>query len=147
MADAIDIVRKSIDAWNAHDANGVAALVSNDYMFESDTVPAPLRGPDGVRQLVETYVKAFPDIRVERSWRRWSVGTTSRPGGAQRRPWWGSDGRPGNAPTGGDKRMQRLGGAERQSRSGVVLLGYSGETPALVLSSHDMTPCLMVLAP
>ena len=48
MADAIDIVRKSIDAWNAHDANGVAALVSNDYMFESDTVPAPLRGPDGV---------------------------------------------------------------------------------------------------
>jgi ketosteroid isomerase-like protein len=65
MADAIDIVRKSIDAWNAHDANGVAALVSNDYMFESDTVPAPLRGPDGVRQLVETYVKAFPDIRVE----------------------------------------------------------------------------------
>jgi hypothetical protein len=27
MADAIDIVRKSIDAWNAHDANGVAELV------------------------------------------------------------------------------------------------------------------------
>jgi steroid delta-isomerase-like uncharacterized protein len=65
MADAIDIVRKSIEAWNAHDANGVAALVSSDYMFESDTVPAPLRGPDGVRQLVEMYVRAFPDIRVE----------------------------------------------------------------------------------
>jgi len=82
MADAIDIVRKSIDAWNAHDANGVAALVSTDYLFESDTVPAPLRGPDGVRQLVEMYVRAFPDIRVEIV-ETWLAETTSRPGGAQ----------------------------------------------------------------
>jgi len=65
MADGIDIVRKSIDAWNAHDAHGVAALVSGDYVLESDTVPAAIRGPEGVRQLVEMYVRAFPDIRVE----------------------------------------------------------------------------------
>jgi len=65
MADASDIVRKSINAWNAHDASGVAAFVSSDYVLESDTVPAPIRGPEGVRQFVEMYVKAFPDIRVE----------------------------------------------------------------------------------
>jgi len=65
MADAIDIVREIIEAWNAHDPDGVARLVSNDFVSESDTVPAPLRGPDGVRQAVQMYLQAFPDLHFE----------------------------------------------------------------------------------
>lgn len=65
MADAVDIVRESINAWNAHDPDGVAKLVSNDFASESDTLPAALRGPEAVRQVVQMYVRAFPDLHFE----------------------------------------------------------------------------------
>jgi hypothetical protein len=58
MADAIDIIRESINAWNAHDPDGVAKLVSNDFVSESDTLPAAVRGPDAVRQEVQLYVRS-----------------------------------------------------------------------------------------
>jgi steroid delta-isomerase-like uncharacterized protein len=65
MADAIDIVRESLNAWNAHDPDGVARLVSTDFVSESDTLPAALRGPEAVRQAVQMYVRAFPDLHFE----------------------------------------------------------------------------------
>ena len=65
MADAIDIVRESINAWNAHNPDGVAGLVSNDFVSESDTLPAALRGPEAVRQAVQMYLRAFPDLHFE----------------------------------------------------------------------------------
>lgn len=65
MADAGDIVRESIKAWNAHDPDGVARLVSDDFVSESDTLPAALRGPEAVRQAVQMYVHAFPDLHFE----------------------------------------------------------------------------------
>ena len=65
MADATDIVREMINAWNAHDPDGVARHVSNDFVSESDTLPAAVRGPDAVRQEVEMYVRAFSDLHFE----------------------------------------------------------------------------------
>jgi len=65
MADSMDIAREVIKAWNAHDPDGVARLVSNDYVSESDTLPAPLRGPEAVRQVVQMYLHAFPDLHFE----------------------------------------------------------------------------------
>lgn len=65
MADAGDIVRESIEAWNAHDPDGVARLVSDDFVSESDTLPAALRGPEAVRQAAQMYVHAFPDLHFE----------------------------------------------------------------------------------
>src|SRR4029077_10811434 len=65
MADAIDIIRESINAWNAHDPDGVAKLVSNDFVSEADTLPAAVRGPDAVRQEVQMYVRAFSDLHFE----------------------------------------------------------------------------------
>jgi len=65
MADATDIVRESINAWNAHDPDGVARLVSNDFVSESDTMPTAVRGPDAVRQEVQMYVRAFSDLHFE----------------------------------------------------------------------------------
>jgi steroid delta-isomerase-like uncharacterized protein len=58
-------VRESIDAWNAHDPDGVARLVTNEFVSESDMVPAPLQGPDAVKQVVQMYVHAFPDLHFE----------------------------------------------------------------------------------
>lgn len=58
-------MRESIDAWNAHDPDGVARLVTNEFVSESDMVPAPLQGPDAVKQVVQMYVHAFPDLHFE----------------------------------------------------------------------------------
>jgi steroid delta-isomerase-like uncharacterized protein len=65
MADATQIVREMVDAWNAHDPDGVARYVSGDFVSESDTLPGPLRGPEGVRQEVQMYVRAFSDLHFE----------------------------------------------------------------------------------
>jgi steroid delta-isomerase-like uncharacterized protein len=65
MADATAIVRQMIDAWNAHDPDGVARHVSSDFVSESDTLPAALRGPEAVRHAVQMYVRAFSDLHFE----------------------------------------------------------------------------------
>jgi steroid delta-isomerase-like uncharacterized protein len=65
MADAIDIFREAIQASNAHNPDGVAKLVSNDFVSESDTLPSALNGPEAVKQSVKMYVHAFPDLHFE----------------------------------------------------------------------------------
>ena len=65
MADATDIVRESLKAWNAHDPDGVAKFFSQDVVSESDTLPNALRGPEAIRQVVQMYVRAFPDLHIE----------------------------------------------------------------------------------
>src|SRR2546421_9714392 len=59
------IVRKSFVAWNALDAEGFAALVSEDYVWESDTLPAPVQGPQGVAELARMYFHGFPDSHLD----------------------------------------------------------------------------------
>src|SRR5205807_3700799 len=59
------VARRAFDAWNAHDLGAYAALVAPTYISESDTLPAPARGPEGARAMLDGYVRAFPDIRLE----------------------------------------------------------------------------------
>jgi len=59
------LARRGFDAWNAHDSDGFLKLVSEDYVSESDTLPAPLRGREGARQSMQMYLKAFPDLRFD----------------------------------------------------------------------------------
>lgn len=65
MADATDVVRQAINAWNAHDPDGVAKHFSKDVVSESDTLPSALHGPEGVKQSVKMYLAAFPDLHFE----------------------------------------------------------------------------------
>jgi steroid delta-isomerase-like uncharacterized protein len=58
-------VRKSTELWNAHDAKGVAALLSEDYVLESDTLPAPVRGRKATADMVQMYLNAFPDLHLD----------------------------------------------------------------------------------
>jgi len=60
--DNLRVARQGFDAWNAHDSNSFVKLIAEDYIAESDTQPAPLRGRDGARQSMEMYIKAFPDL-------------------------------------------------------------------------------------
>lgn len=61
-SDNIAVVRRSWDAWNAHDVNAWIKLLDGAQVMESDTVPQPVRGHDGARAFMEMYVKAFPDL-------------------------------------------------------------------------------------
>jgi steroid delta-isomerase-like uncharacterized protein len=58
-------VHELFDAWNAHDAARINQLVSEDYIEESDTLPATTRGPQAADQEARMYLSAFPDIHFE----------------------------------------------------------------------------------
>jgi steroid delta-isomerase-like uncharacterized protein len=63
--DNLRVARQSFDAWNAHDSDGFVKLIVDDFVSESDTLPAPLRGRDGARQSMQMYIKAFPDLHFD----------------------------------------------------------------------------------
>jgi steroid delta-isomerase-like uncharacterized protein len=59
------IARQNFAAWNAHDPDEFIKLIDDDFVSESDTVPAPLRGREAARQSMQMYLKAFPDLRFD----------------------------------------------------------------------------------
>ena len=59
------IAHQSFDAWNAHDSKRLMALLADDFMSDSDNLPAPVRGREAQRQVVEMYIHAFPDLHFE----------------------------------------------------------------------------------
>lgn len=60
-----DLVRQIFEAWNAHDAERYVRHLDKGFVFESDTLPAPVRGADQARQLFQMYVAAFPDLHFD----------------------------------------------------------------------------------
>jgi steroid delta-isomerase-like uncharacterized protein len=58
----MNLGRQVIDAWNAHDPERLVKQTDEKYMAESDTIPAPITGVQGIREFMKVYVTAFPDI-------------------------------------------------------------------------------------
>jgi uncharacterized protein (TIGR02246 family) len=65
---AVEVVRRFQDAWNAHDVDGVMALMTDDCVFES-TWPPPdgerLVGQHAVRAFWERFFAQSPDAAIE----------------------------------------------------------------------------------
>lgn len=61
----IQVVREVFAAWNAHDADRLTALLGEEFESKSDAWPAPIRGREAQRELMRTYVTAFPDLRFD----------------------------------------------------------------------------------
>jgi steroid delta-isomerase-like uncharacterized protein len=53
-------------AFNRHDPDGVAAGYASDAVLHDQAAPEPVRGREGVREFVGTYLHAFPDMSWER---------------------------------------------------------------------------------
>jgi steroid delta-isomerase-like uncharacterized protein len=51
-------------AWNAHDIDGSLAIYSDDIVWIDVGVPEPLRGKEAVRQYIQGWFSAFPDINI-----------------------------------------------------------------------------------
>ena len=52
-------------AWNAHDADGVAACYAEDAELNDIALPAPIQGRPGMRDAVAAYLAAFSDFHVD----------------------------------------------------------------------------------
>lgn len=49
-------------AWNSHDMEKVLGFYSSEYVAEDVGQAFLLRGPEGVRRMLEKYWQAFPDL-------------------------------------------------------------------------------------
>jgi len=61
----VRLARESIEAWSAHDPNRLAKIVDETFVAESDTLPAPVRGAQGLAEFMRIYVTAFPDLHFD----------------------------------------------------------------------------------
>jgi steroid delta-isomerase-like uncharacterized protein len=56
-------VRETYDAWNRHDAAGVAQTYALDCVLRDNA--RETSGRDGIKGLAEDYLDAFPDLHIE----------------------------------------------------------------------------------
>jgi steroid delta-isomerase-like uncharacterized protein len=63
--DITQVLARETEAWNAHDADGVAAGYAEDAVLYDVALPEPLRGRAAIRDSVAGYLAAFPDFHVE----------------------------------------------------------------------------------
>jgi steroid delta-isomerase-like uncharacterized protein len=57
-----EIVTKQIEAWNRHDAAGVAAGYASDVTVLDPGYPEPISGRDAVAKDAAMFFTAFPDL-------------------------------------------------------------------------------------
>ncbi|MCI0651648.1 MAG: nuclear transport factor 2 family protein [Planctomycetes bacterium] len=62
--DSEAVVRRFVDAINAHDPNGLAALMTEDHGFV-DARDKLVRGREAMREGWAAYFSWFPDYRIE----------------------------------------------------------------------------------
>lgn len=62
MCDIRDTIVELVEAWNSHDVERVAALYSPAYKGTDVAHALPQVGPEGIIQMVQMYLRAFPDL-------------------------------------------------------------------------------------
>ena len=55
---------EDIAAWNAHDVDRLLAVLSDDIVWHDVGSPQPFSGKEAVRQYVQGWFSAFPDIKI-----------------------------------------------------------------------------------
>jgi steroid delta-isomerase-like uncharacterized protein len=58
----IQLVRESIEALNAHDADRFMATIHDEITWSLDATKDPISGPDALRRTVEAMIAAMPDM-------------------------------------------------------------------------------------
>ncbi|MGA2716877.1 MAG: ester cyclase [Bryobacteraceae bacterium] len=61
----IQLAEKQIAALNARDLDQYLSRIDASYVGESETLPGPVRGREGARQVLDMLFTAFPDLRIE----------------------------------------------------------------------------------
>ena len=61
----MEFAKEYSGAWAAHDPDAIAALHTDDSVFELHDVHAAASGREAVRQLIAALITAVPDLRFE----------------------------------------------------------------------------------
>lgn len=64
VQDNIKLDEEEIAAWNAHDVERAVAVYPDNVVWRDITNPQPLNGKDGIRQYLQGWFSAFPDIKI-----------------------------------------------------------------------------------
>jgi ketosteroid isomerase-like protein len=60
------VVRNLFDAFNSHDLDRAAAMVTGDFeLVDFAAGGRSFRGPEGLREWLQTFLTALPDARTE----------------------------------------------------------------------------------
>jgi steroid delta-isomerase-like uncharacterized protein len=65
LSEAMELVERLVESWNAHDPDAVARCYANDAVSRDITLTEPLHGRVAIRNAAAMYMRAFPDIRFE----------------------------------------------------------------------------------
>src|SRR5438105_13551233 len=63
--DIRQVLKRETEAWNAHDADGVAACYAEDAVLYDVGLPEPVRGRAAIRESVAGYLLAFSDLHAD----------------------------------------------------------------------------------
>jgi steroid delta-isomerase-like uncharacterized protein len=55
---------RGMKAWDAHDTDAFVSLFADDIEYTDDSVPAPMRSADEIREYMAAWYRAFPDMRA-----------------------------------------------------------------------------------
>jgi steroid delta-isomerase-like uncharacterized protein len=64
-ADPTDLAQAWTAAWNSHDVNAVAALFTEDALYEDVPTSAVNRGTGQLRAFAQFFLTTVPDLKVE----------------------------------------------------------------------------------
>jgi len=60
----VEVSKRSIDAWNRHDADAVIALYAEEATYHTPRFDHPLKGK-ALADFIKSVLTAFPDLRFE----------------------------------------------------------------------------------
>jgi hypothetical protein len=63
--DNIQLAEQAIAAINSRNLDSYLQIIDESYVGESEIAPGPIRGREGARQMLETQLKAFPDLHID----------------------------------------------------------------------------------
>jgi steroid delta-isomerase-like uncharacterized protein len=61
----LDRAAAATAAWNRGDADGVVEHTAEDVLWRDVAMPMPLHGRDAMKAAAQSYMAAFPDLRLE----------------------------------------------------------------------------------
>jgi steroid delta-isomerase-like uncharacterized protein len=64
VQDNLKLDEEEIAAWNAHDVERALAIFPDDVMWQDVTSPQPFSSKDAIRQYLQGWFSAFPDIKI-----------------------------------------------------------------------------------
>lgn len=64
VQDNLKLDEENFAAWNAHDVERSLAIYSDEIVWMDVSSPQPFNGKDAVRQYVQAWFSAFPDIKI-----------------------------------------------------------------------------------